>query len=232
MKTTILIPLLALTALASAQAAEESRPLFNGKDLTGWKGEGYAVEEGAIVCLPKKGKNLMTEATFSSYILDFDFKLEPGTNNGLGIHYPGHGDGAYMGMELQILDNSAEKYKNLKDYQFHGSMYTLAAAKKEGLKPVGEWNNQRVSVLGPEVKVVLNGTEILAANLNELTAKHPKHEGVKRRFGHIAFLGHGDKVSYRNINIVEVPPAANEAGVKAAGYKQIFNGKDLTGWKY
>lgn len=232
MKTTIIISLLALTALAPAQEAEKFRLLFNGKDLTGWKGEGYAVENGAIVCLPKKGKNLMTEATFSSYILDFDFKLEPGTNNGLGIHYPGHGDGAYTGMELQILDNSAEKYKDLKDYQFHGSMYTLAAAKKEGLKPQGEWNNQRVSVLGPEVKVVLNGVEILAANLDELSDKHPKHDGVKRRSGHIAFLGHGDKVSYRNINILEVPPSANDEGVKNAGFKQIFNGKDLSGWKY
>lgn len=223
--------LLALTALAPAQEPEKFRPLFNGKDLTGWNGEGYAVEDGAIVCTPK-GKNLMTEATFSSYILDFDFKLEPGTNNGLGIHYPGEGDGAYTGMELQILDNSAEKYKGLKDYQFHGSMYTLAPAKREGLKPVGEWNNQRITVLGSEVKVVLNGTEILAANLDELSAKNPKHEGVKRRSGHIAFLGHGDKVSLRNIKIVEVPPAANDAGVKAAGFKPIFNGRDLTGWKY
>lgn len=231
MKTTIIISLLAFTALAPAQEKESFRLLFNGKDLTGWKGEGYAVESDTIVCTPK-GKNLMTEATFSSYILDFDFKLEPGTNNGLGIHYPGTGDGAYTGMELQILDNSAEKYKDLKDYQFHGSMYTLAPAKREGLKPPGEWNNQRVTVLGSEVKVVLNGTEILAANLDELSAKNPKHEGVKRRSGHIGFLGHGDKVSYRNINILEIPPSANEKGVKAAGFKQIFNGKDLTGWKY
>jgi hypothetical protein len=231
MKTTAIAAFLALAALAPAQEPEKFRPLFNGKDLTGWKGEGYAVEDGAIICTPK-GKNLMTEATFSSYILDFDFKLEPGTNNGLGIHFPGEGDGAYTGMELQILDNSAEKYKDLKDYQFHGSMYTLAPAKREGLKPPGEWNNQRVSVLGSEVKVVLNGKDILAANLDELAAKHPKHEGVKRRSGHIAFLGHGDKVSLRNIKIVEVPPAANEAGVKAAGFKPIFNGRDLTGWKY
>lgn len=232
MKAPIIICLLALATLSTAQEKESFRLLFNGKDLTGWKGEGYAVENGAIVCLPNKGRNLMTEATFSSYILDFDFKLEPGTNNGLGIHYPGHGDGAYTGMELQILDNSAEKYKDLKDYQFHGSMYTLAAAKKEGLKPQGEWNNQRVSVLGSEMKVVLNGTGILTADLDELAAKHPKHEGVRRRSGHIAFLGHGDKASFRNINILEVPPAANEAGVKAAGFKQLFNGRDLTGWKY
>lgn len=232
MKTPLISALFALSALAGAQEKETFRLLFDGKTLDGWKGEGYAVEGDAIVCLPKKGKTLMTEATYSSYILDFDFKLEPGTNNGLGIHYPGSGDGAYTGMESQILDNTAEQYKDLKDYQFHGSLYTLQAAKREGLKPVGEWNNQRVSVIGSNVKVVLNGTEILNADLDELAAKHPKHEGVKRRSGHIAFLGHGDKVSFRNINILEIPPIANEQGVKDAGFVRIFNDKDLTGWKY
>ena len=52
-------------------------------------------------------------------------------------------------------------------------MYTLKAAKKEGLKPVGEWNNQRVSVLGSNVTVVLNGIEILSA---DLTAFHTRAE--------------------------------------------------------
>lgn len=43
-------------------------------------------------------------------------------------------------MEIQILDNSAKKYAKLKEYQFHGSLYTLQAAKREGLKP-GPWAN-------------------------------------------------------------------------------------------
>lgn len=232
MKTSIIISFLALSSIAPAQEKETFRPLFNGKDLTGWKGEGYVVE-GDTILATKQCKNLMTEATFSSYILDFEFKNSPMTNNGLGIHYPGHGDGAYTGMELQILDNEGyQKAMELTDYQYHGSLYTLAPAKKEGLKPPGEWNQQRVSVLGPKVTVVLNDTEILNADLDELAEKHPKHEGVKRRSGHIAFLGHGSGVAFRNINILEVPPAANDESVKGAGFKKIFNGKDLTGWKY
>jgi hypothetical protein len=232
MNARILISFLALSALAPAQEKEKFRLLFNGKDLTGWKGEGYVVEDGTIRAT-EKCRNLMTEATFSSYILDFDFKNFPMTNNGLGIHYPGHGDGAYTGMELQILENEGyKKTMDLKDDQYHGSLYTLAPAKKEGLKPPGEWNKQRVSVIGSKVTVVLNGIEILNADLDELAAKNPEHEGVKRRSGHIAFLGHGSEVAYRNINIVEIPPAANEEGVKAAGFKRIFNGRDLTGWKY
>jgi len=203
MKTTTLFLLLA--ALITPLAAEEpvSRPLFNGMDLTGWNGQNYIVEDGAIVSTPK-GRNLVTEETFTNYILEFEFKLPPAGNNGLGIHYPGEGDGAYTGMELQILDNTAKKYAKLKDYQFHGSLYTLQAAKREGLKPVGEWNQQKVTVNGSSVIVVLNGVEILNANLDELAKAHPKHKGVLRRSGHIAFLGHGNKVAFRNIRIAEI----------------------------
>jgi hypothetical protein len=231
MKTPAIAGLLAFSAIAPAEELLKFRSLFNGKDLTGWAGEGYIVEDGNIVCTPN-GKNLATEATFAAYVLDFNFKLEPGTNNGLGIHFPGHGDGAYTGMELQILDNYAEKWKDLKDYQYHGSMYTLLPAKKEALLPAGEWNHQRVSVAGSLVEVILNGQTILKANLDELAKKHPDHEGVKRRSGQIAFLGHGDKISFRNINVFEIVPPAHVKGVKSAGYEQIFNGKDLTGWKY
>lgn len=217
------------TAPIFAADGPKMRNLFNGKDLNGWKGEGYEVKDGTIVCTPQ-GKNLMTEETFTAFVLDFEFKLPPGGNNGLGIHYPGTGDGAYTGMELQILDNTDPKYAGLKDYQFHGSLYTLAPAKKEGLKPVGEWNHERVTVAGSNVTVSLNGTLILTANLDELSASHPDHQGVKRRAGHIAFLGHGDAVAFRNIQIAEYPPAANTERAKAEGYQPLFNGENLDGW--
>jgi len=227
------LPIIALSLSASAFAAEPTtmRSLFDGKDLKGWNGAGYIVEDGAIVCTPE-GKNLMTEETFANYVLEFDFKLPPGGNNGLGIHYPGTGDGAYTGMELQILDNSDPKYKDLKDYQFHGSLYTLAPAKKTGLKPVGEWNHEKVTVNGSGLTVELNGEMILRANLDDLSARNPKHEGVKRRAGHIAFLGHGDKVAFKNIQIAETPPPAYEEGVTAAGFTRLTNGKNLDGWKH
>lgn len=225
-----LLPLVPLL-FAGHAFAQDARPLFNGKDLAGWKGEGYVVEDGAIVATPK-AKNLVTEDTFANYILEFEFKLTPGANNGLGINYPGEGDAAYTGLELQILDDSAEKYKDLKDAQFHGSIYLLAAAERGSLKPVGEWNHQKVTVSRSGVVVEVNGKEILRRDLDDLAARNPKHKGAKRIAGHIAFLGHGDKVSFKNITIREMPLDANIEGVRAAGFEQIFNTKDLTGWKH
>lgn len=219
-----------LPLAASAEAEFKSFPLFNGKDLTGWKGEGYTVEDGAIVCTPE-GRNLTTAGIFANYALDFEFKLPPAGNNGIGIHYPGTGDPAYTGMEVQVLDNTAEKYKDLKPYQFHGSLYTLAAAKKAPLKPVGEWNSERILVHGDKVQVVVNGEVVLDATLSELNEKYPQHEGAKRRAGHLALCGHGDRVAFRKIRICEFPPAANEDGAKQAGFTKIFAGDSLDGWE-
>jgi len=202
-------PILCALATFSSACAGEWMELFNGKDFTHWGGagkteqNGYLIKDGTITSTPKC-RVLQTEKEFSDYVLQFEFKLTPGANNGLGIHYPGKGDAAYTGMEIQILDNTAPKYANLKDYQFHGGLYTLVAAKKGHLKPVGEWNKEVVTINGPMVKVELNGTVIMEANLDEINKSKPKHEGAKRRSGHIAFCGHGDIVSFKNIKIKEL----------------------------
>jgi hypothetical protein len=200
MKTKSLISLfLVFVCFAQGKVAVS---LFNGKDLAGWKKAKYVVEDGVLVC---QGGNLVTEKQYTNYIFEFDFLLPPGGNNGLGIHYPGSGDAAYSGMELQILDNSHPRYAKLKDYQFHGSLYTLQAAKRGHLKPVGKWNHEKVTVDGPLVKVELNGVVILDANLDELNKQKPKHKGAQRRSGHICFCGHGAPVKFKNITIKELP---------------------------
>jgi hypothetical protein len=200
MKTKLL--LVSFLASVIFSQGKEAVSLFNGKDLTGWKNAKYVVEDGVLVC---KGGNLVTEKEYTNYVFEFDFLLPPGGNNGLGIHYPGSGDAAYSGMELQILDNSHPRYAKLKDYQFHGSLYTLQAAKRGHLKPVGEWNHEKVTVDGPLVKVELNGVVILDANLDELNKEKPKHKGAQRRSGHICFAGHGAPVKFKNITIKELP---------------------------
>lgn len=225
--------LIATISVFSAQANEGPVSLFNGKDLTGWKGAGYEVRDGAIICTPK-GRNLTTGKVYTNYIFEFEFKLPPGGNNGIGIHYPGSGNPAYTGMEVQVLDNTHPKYAKLMDYQFHGGLYTLKAAKKGHLKPVGEWNKEKITVNGSQVTVELNGTVINQANLDDLAKQYPKHTGVKRRSGHICFCGHGDPVQFRGMKITELPAGATkDAGAHNTppeGFTALFNGKDLNGW--
>ena len=183
--------------------------LFNGKDLDYWIGnkQDYIVEDNLLAVRPKNGGhgNLYTANEYSDFNFRFEFQLTPGANNGLGIHAPLKGDAAYVAKELQILDNTAAIYKNLKPYQYHGSVYGIIAAKRGHLKPVGQWNSEEVIVKGDHIKIILNGVVIVDGNMKEAskngTADHKDHPGLKRSKGHIAFLGHGSELQFRNIRI-------------------------------
>jgi len=188
--------------------------LFDGKALSPdiWQNErsiaGYPVRNGAIVC--DKGGNLVTKKEYGNFIFRCEFKLPPGGNNGIGIRMPGVNGGYQHGMELQVLDNFAEQYKNLKQYQYHGSIYGVVPAKRNAekndyLKPVGEWNFQEVIALGPKIIVILNGEMIVNADISEFKTKPTidgqPHPGLHREKGCVGFLGHGDPVEFRNIRI-------------------------------
>lgn len=199
-------------ALMADEKEEGFVRLFNGENFDGWiANPGYVVVDGKIVCDPKKGNggNLFTEKEYPNFVLRFEFKLPPGGNNGVGFRAPMKGTTSRTGFELQILDNTAKKYEKLKPYQYHGSLYGLVPAKRGYLKPLGEWNQQEVTVDGDLVKVVLNGEEIMTANLEELrnnpTMDGRDHPGLKRSTGHVGFLGHGDPVEFRNVWIKELP---------------------------
>ena len=185
-------------------------PIFNGKDLSGWAGaiDDYEVVDGAIVCKQGKGGVLYTEANFTNFAVQLEFKLPPGGNNGLAIRYPGHGRASYDGMcELQVLDDTADKYKNLDPRQFHGAVYGIAPAEKGYLKPIGQWNQQLVTVVGSTISVVLNGQEITNADLSKVKEflNDRAHPGLSLTQGHFGFAGHNDPVMYRNIRIKELP---------------------------
>lgn len=197
------------------QAATEAEfvSLFDGKTLDGWVGnkESYRAENGTIIVDPAgggSGGNLFTEKEYSDFTFRFEFQLTPGANNGLGIHTPLTGDAAYQGKEIQIIDNTASKYDSLEVYQYHGSVYGVIPAKRGFLKPVGEWNQEEVHVQGSKIKITLNGTVIVDGDFIEAskdgTLDGKDHPGLQRTTGHIAFCGHGDVLSFRNIEIKEL----------------------------
>ena len=230
---------------AESYASNDLEPIFNGKDLTGWMGDtqNYKVEDGKIVCPAAGGGNLLTEQQYSDFVLRFEFKLTPGANNGLALRTPRRGNPAFAGMELQILDNRADRYKNLRPYQFHGSIYGVVPAERGHLKPAGEWNTQEVIAIGPWITVKVNGETILNANIDDAASPKPMdgrdHPGLKRRMGHIGFMGHGSRVEFRNLRVKDLSGEAAPADSAAKrprnepplGFNALFNGKDLTGWK-
>lgn len=186
--------------------------LFDGSSLFNWTGNttDYFPSNGELVVDPTRGGkgNLFTKKEYGDFHLKFDFQLTPGANNGLGIRAPLEGDAAYVGMELQILDNTAPMYAKLQPYQYHGSVYGIIPAKQGYLKPVGEWNEEEVIAQGNKIKVILNGEVILEGDValatKEGTADHKEHPGLLNKTGHIGFLGHGSPLKFRNIRIKEL----------------------------
>lgn len=195
--------------LRSAGDVDGFTNIFNGKDLSGWAGpvENYEIVDGAVRCKPKKGGTIYHDKKYSDFVARLEFKVPAGGNNGLAIRYPGEGDTAYVGMcELQVLDDTAEKYAKLDDRQFHGSAYGMAAASRGFQRPVGEWNYQVVTVKGSTIKVELNGFVILDTDLSkaENFMSKKEHPGLKNTEGYFGFAGHGDPVMFRNVSIKEL----------------------------
>lgn len=198
-----------VAALSDEEKKQGFTMLFDGANMDNWTGdtENYRLEDGNIVVHPEGhgAGNLYTKEEYANFEYRFEFQLTPGANNGLGIRAPLEGDAAYVGMELQILDNEAAMYKDLQPYQYHGSVYGVIPAKRGYLLPTGEWNKEEVIVKGNKVKVILNGTVIVDGDIKEAskngTMDHKDHPGLKRKTGHIGFLGHGDVVRFRNIRV-------------------------------
>ncbi len=192
--------------------------LFNGTNLDQWTGNttGYIVKDGAVEVNPEigGGGNLYTKDEYADFVYRFEFQLTPGANNGIGIHAPLEGDAAYVGMEIQVLDSEHPMYKDLHEYQYHGSVYGVIPAKRGFLLPTGEWNNEEISIKGSKIKVTLNGTVIVDGDIKEAskngTLDHKEHPGLLRTTGHIGFLGHGDVVRFRNMRVMKIEEKINE----------------------
>ena len=176
--------------------------LFNGVDLKGWVGntDGDKATDGVLVCQAgkSKGGKIYTAKEYADFIFQFDFKLTPGANNGVGIRAPLTGNPSKNAFEIQILDDSAKKYAKIKPTQFHGSIYKRAAAKRGHLKPVGQWNRQEIRAEKNLITVTLNGVRIVD-RADVARYKKPAK-------GHVCFLGHGSQVEFRNIRIKDLSP--------------------------
>lgn len=186
-----------------------ARALFDGATLTGWGGarDGYRAEAGVLHSLPDCSGDLVTREQFSDFRLDFEFRLQPGSNSGIGIRAPFQANAAYDGMEIQILDDTLA-IPRLKPHQRHGSIYGVVPAPPRILAPPGIWNRETIIADGSHVVVMLNGRIVVDADLQSATERgtidRRSHPGLFRPSGHIHLCSHGDPVEFRSICITEL----------------------------
>ncbi len=187
-------------------------PLFNGKDLSGWKlyqskPEGWIVEDGVLVCTGKGGGWLGSERDYANYVVRLEYRLGPAGNSGVYLRAPEEGHISRAGMEIQILDDFHPKYAKLDFYQYTGSIYHVVAPTQRASKPAGEWNALEIHAAGREIVVVLNGKKIVDADLDRALrdpAVAKEHTGLARTTGRIGLQSHSERVEFRNIRVKEL----------------------------
>ena len=183
--------------------------LFNGKDLTGWQQiggrDGSWKVKGGILCAEKGGGGwLSTAKEYDNFQLELEFCVPPGGNSGVFLRAPHEGNPAHAGMEIQLLDDYAEKYAKLQPCQYTGSLYGAEAPAKRVSKKADEWQKMTIVCDGPRVQVTLNDVLIVDANLKEHTDKLATYPGLERSKGYIGLQNHGSQFEYRNIKITEL----------------------------
>jgi hypothetical protein len=213
---TLILGFVALTAMA----ADDFKPLYNGKDLTGWHvkdavGGAKVWKASGEILLCEKGEKgaggwLTSDREYGDFVLRLEWKIPKNGNSGVGLRYPKDGEPAHEGMEIQILDDASPDNAQRPPEELTGSLYVEQAPLHKADKPVGEWNSMEITCRGSLLVVRTNGVETLNLDLAQLTVLHGHHRQYKPvserpRRGSIGLQGdRGEGVEFRNIVIREL----------------------------
>lgn len=201
------------------------KPLFDRETLAQWEGAGqlaekcWKVAEGNIVCTGEKGPWLRSKEQYDDFNLRLDYKLKAGGNSGVYIRVPENGDhhGDEAGIEVQVLDDAAERYRTLKPYQYTGSLYAISPATKHVAREAGQWNSLEINCRGTKYHVFHNGTLIISADQSAF----PELKGRLTK-GYLGLQNHSEEVWFRQVRIGPALDLQVEPGEPAKlGAKQI-----------
>jgi len=197
---------LAICVVPTSSAEREFTSLFNGKNLDGWQGIGgpttnWTVKNGMLSCTGQKGSQwIATKKEYANFDLSLEYKIPKNGNSGVFIRAPKEGAPWVAGMEIQVLDDHGDKWKNLKPAQFTGSIYAVQAPEKRATKKSGEWQTMRIRCMGTNCDVWINGEHVVKGDLSKLAKTHTQ-PGLKRKSGFIGLQNHASPVHYRNIQL-------------------------------
>jgi hypothetical protein len=240
-----LAALAVITLSLGGQNDTDFRPLFNGRDLSGWVNvncapETWSVRDGMIHSSGKPICELRTDRMYENFILELEYQhLVAGGNAGVfiwGDAITARGQPFVRAIEVQVLDG-----RNTDNYTSHGDVFPIHGAKmtpdrphpggwdrslpsERRAKPAGEWNHYRITARNGTLKLAVNGKEVSGGY------------DITPRKGYIHLESEGGELLYRNIRIQELPSAGNLTPDQIAradeGFVSIYTGTDFRGWQY
>lgn len=203
---------LAALAIPTLAPAGDAKPIFDGATPKGWmltNGNPLPaefVQDGAINPHGSRSYIVVYEEKLGDFTLDFDYKLSKGCNSGVFLRVNDLKDPVYTGLEVALDDTDGTGFHDT------GAIYDLVKPKAKVQKPAGEWNHMTITAQGPNIKIVLNGTEVSTINLDEWNEIGKRPDGSDHKFkkiamgkldrtGYVGFQDHGQDCWYKNITL-------------------------------
>lgn len=218
---TVVLGCLAAGLLAGSQPratdggeGHPSESLFNGRDLSGWEPVGkraaddWTVVDGCLVCRGKQHSWLRSSRQFGDFRLALEYQVSAGANSGVYVRVPADGNhhrdrstAPPAGFEIQILDDHAPRYSQLKDYQYSASLYDIAGARPRVSKRAGAWNTLVIECRGSHVTVVHNGVRVVDARPEQFPLL-----ALRNTRGFLGLQSHNGVVRFRKLSIESLDP--------------------------
>ncbi len=255
--TSILLFSLLSAEMFSQSTKNDWTPLFNGKDLKGWKQLNgtapYSIANGEIIGVTKTNTEnsfLCTEKNYGDFILEFDVLLDPSINSGVQFRsnsIKNFKDGKVHGYQFELDPSDRAFTGGIYDEGRNGWIYPLSLnPKAQKAFQNGVWNSCRIEAIGNTIKTWVNGVQC-AYLVDDVTAS-----------GFIALQVHsigsdekqaGKEIRWKNIKIkttnLETDRWATDPDVKEMsylknsltqneidkGWRLLWDGKTSTGWK-
>ena len=171
--------------------------IFDGKGLDGWKqigGGGFKLVDGTIESYDGMGLLWYSKKSYKDFILRLEWKVNrKEANSGVFVRFPDPGDDVWVpvekGHEMQICDTDGPKERT-------GSVFQSADATRVPTRPVGEWNEMEIKVIGQKYEVKVNAEKVC------------EHTSDRSLEGYVGVQDHDptSKVSFRNIRVKELKP--------------------------
>ena len=235
-------------AVSPLPAAEDEGfvALFNGRDLSGWVNancapETWSVRDDVIQCTGRPTGAMRTEKQYENFILEVEWRhLTSGGNSGIflwGTPLPAPGVPFLRGIEVQVLDHGYDAQGKNQWFTTHGDVFPIHGAtmkpfgrhngmrsfpSEERSKPSPEWNHYRIVCTNGVLRLSVNGKEVSGG------------ENCNYRKGYLALESEGAPVEFRNLRIKELPSSGappEETAPLDQGWRSLFTGLDLRGWK-
>ncbi len=227
--------------------------LFDGKTLKGWTQRGgkakYFVEKGQIVgetVTDTPNSFLCTEKDYGDFVLELELLVDEKMNSGIqfrSLSKPDYQDGRVHGYQMEVDPSTRAWSGGIYDEARRDWLY-IPNINPEGKRAFrnGTWNKYRIEAIGSTLRTWVNNVPV-ACLIDDMTASGFIALQVHSIYGE---MKPGMQVRWRNIRIqtskitaspLDQTPVINllanqlSEQERVQGYKLLFNGRDLEGWR-